>query len=84
MATFVMTLVGGVVGLVAGFCAGALAGMGIAAVTRMANFEGTAGYFAVFLCGPIGAVLGLVAGVWLTLSPWHARQLQCRGTPQCT
>lgn len=67
MATFFFALVGGLIGLVAGFFAGAFAGMAIAAATNMSTFEGASGYFAVFLCGPIGALIGLVAGVWLTL-----------------
>jgi hypothetical protein len=61
--TFLVALVGGVVGLGAGALAGAL----IAAATGMSNFEGAAGYFAVFACAPIGALVGLLAGVWVAL-----------------
>src|SRR5262245_44318570 len=67
MATFFVALVGGIIGLAGGFVAGLLAGMAIAAVTNMSTFEGAAGYFAVFFCGPIGALAGLVLGVWLAL-----------------
>jgi hypothetical protein len=67
MATFLIALVCGGIGLVAGFFAGAFVGAGIAAATHMSTFEGAAGYFAVFVCGPIGALIGLVVGVWLAL-----------------
>jgi hypothetical protein len=67
MATFLIALVCGGIGLVAGFFAGAVVGAGIAAATHMSTFEGAAGYFAVFVCGPIGALIGLVGGVWLAL-----------------
>ena len=66
MGTFIVALIGGIVGIVAGFLAGAFAGTFIAAATRMSNFEGAAGYFAV-LIGLVGALLGLVLGVWLAL-----------------
>ena len=63
MATFLIALVCGGIGLVAGFFAGAFVGAGIAVATHMSTFEGAAGYFAVFVCGPIGALIGLVVGV---------------------
>lgn len=74
MATFLFALIGGIIGLVAGFFAGALAGGVIAAATHMSNFEGAAGYFAVLVCGPIGAIVSLVLGVWLAL--------RLRGSPR--
>ncbi len=64
MATFLIALIGAIAGLVAGFFAGAVAGTLIASATHMSNFEGAAGYFAV-LCGLVGAVSSLFAGVWL-------------------
>jgi len=67
MVTFLVALVGAIVGLVGGFVAGAVAGTFIAAATHMSNFEGASGYFAVFFCGPIGALVGLVLGVWIAL-----------------
>jgi hypothetical protein len=67
MATFLVALLGGVVGLVAGAAAGAVAGSLITAAANMSNFEGAAGYFAVFVCAPIGALIGLLVGVWLAL-----------------
>jgi hypothetical protein len=63
MATFLVALLGAVVGLVAG----ALTGSFIAAAAHMSNFEGAAGYFVVFVCAPIGALAGLLLGVWLAL-----------------
>ena len=66
MATFIAALIWGIIGLVAGFLAGAFAGSLIAAAIHMSNFEGAAGYFAV-LIGLVGALLGLVLGVWLAL-----------------
>jgi hypothetical protein len=67
MVTFLVALLGSVAGLVAGALAGALAGSLIAAATHMSNFEGAAGYFVVFACAPIGALVGLPLGVWLAL-----------------
>ncbi len=67
MARFLVALIGGAIGLVGGFVAGAFVGAGIAAATHMSTFEGAAGYFAVFFCGPIGALIGLVLGVWIAL-----------------
>ena len=66
MATFIAALIGGIIGHIVGFIGGALAGTFIAAATHMSNFEGAAGYFAV-LIGLVGALLGLVLGVWLAL-----------------
>jgi hypothetical protein len=65
VAKYFLSLLGGAVGLVAGFITGAFVGAGIAAATHMSTFEGAAGYFAVFFCGPIGAIIGLVLGVWI-------------------
>src|SRR5262245_59772308 len=67
MATYLVALLGGIVGLVAGAVAGALAGSLVAALVHMSTFEGAAGYFVVFVCAPIGALIGLVLGVWLAL-----------------
>ena len=67
MKSFFVALIGAIIGLIAGFVAGAFAGAGIAAATHMSSFEGASGYFAVFFCGPIGGLIGLVLGVWIAL-----------------
>jgi hypothetical protein len=67
LTTFLVALVGGVVGSAVGALAGASAGALIAAATGMSNFEGAAGYFAVVACAPVGALVGLLAGVWVAL-----------------
>ena len=64
MKGFFIALIGGIIGIVSGFFAGAFAGSLIAAATHMSNFEGAAGYFAV-LIGLLGAVIGLILGVWI-------------------
>jgi hypothetical protein len=50
---------------------GAVLGFGIAAMLApflgISNFEGAAGYFAVFIGGPIGAALGIVLGALVIL-----------------
>ncbi len=42
----------------------------LAPVLGISSFEGAAGYFAVLIGGPLGALLGLVLGVVLVLRKW--------------
>jgi len=65
--TYVLALlaaiVGGAVGAFLGFLVAAL----LAPVMGISSFEGAAGYFAVFIGGPLGGLAGLVLGAVLVL-----------------
>jgi hypothetical protein len=65
--TYVLALLAGIVGAIAGYAAsGSLAAV-IANTMGMSNFEGAVGYFAFLGIGPIGGLIGLIAGIWLVL-----------------
>jgi len=72
-----MTYLLALVAAIAGGAAGAFLGASIAAVLApmlgISSFEGAAGYFAVFIGGPIGGLLGLVLGAVLVLR-WRGHQ----------
>lgn len=64
--TFLLTFVATLIGGAAGFAAGAAIGAAAAGIFGMSNFEGAAGYFVIFLCGPLGALIGMIGGaVWM-------------------
>jgi hypothetical protein len=65
--TFLLALLAGIAGALGGYLLGAGAGAALAPLLGVSSFEGEAGYFAAFLCGPLGAVVGLIAGVVLVL-----------------
>jgi hypothetical protein len=65
--TYLLALLAGIAGAVIGFLVAAFIGMGIAAAVRISNFEGAAGYFVVFVAGPIGLLIGLFLGMYLVL-----------------
>jgi hypothetical protein len=65
--TFLLALLGGIVGAAVGFFLAATGAAMLAPVLGISSFEGEAGYFAVFLIGPLGGIVGLVAGVVLVL-----------------
>ncbi len=65
--TYVFAILAGVVGAVVGwFVAGYFSGL-IAGAAGMSDFEGGRGMFSFLVVGPIGGLIGLVAGVWLVL-----------------
>src|SRR5262249_59682813 len=51
----------------AGYMLGAGAASALAPALGITTFEGAAGYFAAFIGGPIGAILGLIAGPYFVL-----------------
>ena len=65
--TFLLALLGGIVGAVVGFLLAASSTAILAPFLGISSFEGEAGYFAAFLIGPLGGIVGLVAGVVLVL-----------------
>jgi hypothetical protein len=64
---FRRALLAGIAGALGGYLLAAGGGAALAPVLGISSFEGEAGYFAAFLCGPLGAIVGLIAGVVLVL-----------------
>jgi hypothetical protein len=60
--TYVLALLAGIVGAAVGFAAGAAVAAALAPALGITSFEGASGYFAVFIGGPVGGVMGLVLG----------------------
>ena len=60
--TYALTLLAAIVGGALGFALGAAAAAALAPALGITGFEGAAGYFAIFIGGPIGGLLGLVLG----------------------
>ena len=65
--TYLLALLVALVGAALGFALGATAAGLLAPVFGITSFEGAAGYFSVFIGGPIGALAGLVLGALLVL-----------------
>jgi len=63
--TYVLAFLAAVAGTVAGFFLASALGSVVASALGISNFEGAAGYFAVFVFGPVGGLIGLVLGLWL-------------------
>lgn len=64
---FLMAFVASLVGGLLGFFLAAAAASVLAPALGISLFEGASGYFAAFVVGPIGAILGLIAGSWIVL-----------------
>src|SRR5262249_50287842 len=73
--TYLLSLVAALLGAGLGFLAGAAAASVLAPLLGISSFEGAAGYFAVFLGGPIGAGIGLIGAPMLVLRRRGHRQL---------
>lgn len=65
--TFILALLAGIVGAVAGFFLAATGAAMFAPFLGISSFEGEAGYFAVFLVGPLGGIVSLIVGIVLVL-----------------
>jgi hypothetical protein len=64
--TYVLALLAAIVGGAIGTALGFFVAGALAPVLGITSFEGAAGYFAVFIGGPIGGLIGIVAGaVWM-------------------
>lgn len=64
---YALALVVGLVGAALGFVLGAAVAAALAPLLGISEFEGAAGYFAVFIGGPLGAVLGFGTSTVLVL-----------------
>src|SRR5262245_48065259 len=64
---YLLALLAGIAGTVIGYFGAAAIGAALAAAFRMSSFEGASGYFVAFVAGPIGAIAGLVLGMYLVL-----------------
>ena len=65
--TYVFALLAGLVGAALGFAAGAAVAAALAPALGITSFEGASGYFAIFIGGPLGGLLGLVLGSVIAL-----------------
>jgi len=70
--TYVLALVAGIVGSALGWIVAAAVTVLIAGQLGMSDFEGERGMTAIFGIGPIGGLVGLIAGVVVTLR-WRGR-----------
>jgi hypothetical protein len=61
--TFLLALLGGIVGAAIGYFLAAAGASMLAPYFGISSFAGAAGYFAIFLIGPLGGVAGLIIGV---------------------
>jgi MFS family permease len=75
--TFLLAMLGGAVGATLGWVIAALLTIWIGGLAGVSDFEGGRGMLAVFGIGPIGGLIGLVLGIWLTLR-WRGE----RGLPR--
>ena len=62
-----VTLLGGLAGAIVGWIAAAAATLLLGGYFGLTEFEGERSMTAVFGIGPIGGVIGLIAGLWLAL-----------------
>ncbi len=63
--TYILAFLAAIAGIAIGFFLAAALGSVLAPALGISNFEGAAGYFAVFLLVPVGGLIGLVLGLWL-------------------
>jgi hypothetical protein len=66
-----VTLLGGLAGAIVGWIAAAAATLLLGGYFGLTEFEGERSMTAVFGIGPIGGVIGLIAGLWLALSRYR-------------
>ena len=64
---FILAIVAGLVGAALGWAAVAAIALLVGSITGVSNFEGKLGIVAVFGFGPLGGLIGLIAGIWLVL-----------------
>ncbi len=65
--TYFIAIVVGIIGAALGWIVAAVLALLIGDLLEVSNFEGGLGMLAVLGIGPIGGLIGLVAGVWFTL-----------------
>ena len=59
----------GLAGLIAGWIGAAVATLALGAYFGLTEFEGQRSMTAFFGIGPMGGVIGLIAGLWIALRP---------------
>ncbi len=65
--TYLIAVIAGIIGAALGWIVAAALALLIGNLLEVSNFEGGLGMLAVLGFGPIGGLIGLVAGVWFTL-----------------
>jgi hypothetical protein len=64
---YLISILAGIAGAAAGWMAAAAGGMLIMGLAGVSDFEGARAMGSFFVIGPIGGILGLIAGIWLAL-----------------
>jgi hypothetical protein len=64
---FLVAILAGVIGLALGWVVAAFGFLAIGSLAGVSDFEGKRAMLAFFGAGPIGGVLGLIAGLWAAL-----------------
>jgi hypothetical protein len=67
LGSYALALLAALLGAALGFALGSAAADLLAPALGITSFEGASGYFAVFVGGPLGALVGLVSGALLVL-----------------
>jgi hypothetical protein len=65
--TFILAVLGGILGALIGWAATAFAAIVISGYFGVSDFEGARGMLALWGIGPFGGLLGLIGGIWLVL-----------------
>lgn len=71
---YVVAFLAGVIGLALGWIVAAFAFLFIGGLVGVSDFEGQRAMLAFFAVGPVGGLIGLIAGVWLSRKFRHRRQ----------
>ncbi len=64
---YVIAVLAALLGLVAGWAAAAFAFLGIGGLIGVSDFEGQRAMLAFFAVGPVGGLIGFIAGLWAAL-----------------
>ena len=64
---YVIAALAGVFGLVLGWAVAAFGFLVIGGMAGVSDFEGQRAMLAFFAVGPVGGVVGLIAGIWASL-----------------
>jgi hypothetical protein len=66
-ASYVLALIGGIIGAVVGWSVTTAVTVWVAGLCGMSDFEGGQGMFAAFTVGPLGGLIAMVGSAWLVL-----------------
>ena len=64
--TYLIAIIAGIVGATIGYFVFGITAAAVGEFAGMSSFEGGLGMFAFLFVGPIGGLIGLISGVWLT------------------